>query len=132
MSKMKKAELSEQLKRIEDTIVDIDQHSLNLEKKINEIYESVLRDLKEATKEKLNKLMVVKIETKRQYDELIWTDSFVKYQQQLLKPGFYIEVQGEYERFKRLLNKLPLQRIPQVLANDIDIQGEIRLIQKRF
>ena len=129
---MKKAELSEQLKRIEDTIVDIDQHSLNLEKKINEIYESVLRDLKEATKEKLNKLMVVKIETKRQYDELIWTDSFVKYQQQLLKPGFYIEVQGEYERFKRLLNKLPLQRIPQVLANDIDIQGEIRLIQKRF
>jgi hypothetical protein len=39
---------------------DVDRHALNLERKIKDIYEAIMKDLKENTSNKLDKILVVK------------------------------------------------------------------------
>lgn len=66
---------------------------------------------------------------KRQYDQLIWTDSFIKYQQQLLKPVYYLEAQKQYERLKKSFLASSLKHPPKINPNNIVVKGEIHLIK---
>lgn len=65
---------------------------------------------------------------KRRYDELVWADSFIRYQQQLLKPNFYIDAQREYDKIKEELIHQDLPPLPRIKVEGLEIEGDLKLV----
>lgn len=54
--------------------------------RLMEKFERALNELKRINKSKVDELLSVKMSIKRQLDQCVWTESFIRYQQQVLKP----------------------------------------------
>lgn len=86
-----KASLKSSLKQVD---IKIDEISQNAKEKENELYkllEAALETLHAHAQTKLNVLLADQLELKRRYEEVQWSESFLKYQLEVLEPHQYLK-----------------------------------------
>ncbi|EAR84469.2 B-box zinc finger protein (macronuclear) [Tetrahymena thermophila SB210] len=99
----RKNELTDHLTNIDQKIKDVSSKSKNIEDRIYKLLEDGLKLLQQKTKEKMCILIGDQLELKRQYDQIQWIESFLKYQQNVLNPAEYLKA---WSRHSQLRNKI--------------------------
>jgi hypothetical protein len=75
---------------------------------------------------KFNLLMVEQLEIRRQYDEVLWLQSFLRYQQDNLGPTDYLKCWGRHLVFRdEILNQRDIDI--QDIRPDIKIEGSLNI-----
>jgi hypothetical protein len=67
---------------------------------------------------------------KRQLDQCVWTESFIKYQQQVLKPEFYVEAQNQFDQYILMLVETKQKPVRTVDTHNIHIEGDVLIIER--
>jgi dsDNA-binding SOS-regulon protein len=80
-----------------------------------EILQKALQALHEETQRKLSFLVGDQLEFKRQYDQIQWMESFLRYQQDMLNPADYLSAWARHASLRNdLLNTTPVPQISNV------------------
>jgi hypothetical protein len=117
----KKEELTGDLNRIEEFIKQISEHTEEIYSKLTGKFEKTLSELKRINKGKVDELLSAKMSIKRQLDQCVWTESFIKYQQQVLKPEFYVEAQNQFDQYILMLMEVKQKPVKFVDTHNIHI-----------
>jgi len=68
------------LSKIDLKIKEVNSKATHVEEQIYALFKKVLNELQVETQRKLSYLIGDQLELKRQYDHILWMDSFVKHQ----------------------------------------------------
>ena len=117
----RKSQLSDLLSQIDFKIKEINKNSSFIEERIYQILQEALIMLQEETHKKMTYLIGDQLELKRQYEQIQWLESFLKYQQEILHPSDYLNNWGRHLVLRNEI--LSLSNIP----NMTNVQADIRL-----
>ncbi|KAM3142405.1 hypothetical protein pb186bvf_005562 [Paramecium bursaria] len=124
----RKNQLAELLQQIDLKIKDVNKNASYVENRIYQILQEALLQLQEETQKKMSYLIGDQLELKRQYDQIQWMESFLKYEQEVLAPQDYLT---SWSRHVGLRNDiLNIQNIPQltIVQPDIRIEGKLQVV----
>ena len=68
---------------------------------------------------------------KRQLDQCVWTESFIRYQQQVLKPEYYVEAQQQFDQYMVMLLEARTKPVKSVETQNIVVEGDIIVSERR-
>ena len=85
-----KASIRSKLQELDDKISEINENARAVENDLYDVLEKALNALQTQTQKKLNILLADQTELRRQYEEIQWAESFLKYQLEVLNPHHYL------------------------------------------
>lgn len=85
-----KAVIRRKLQLLDEKIAEINNNARAVENDLYEVLERALESLQSQTQNKLNVLLADQMELRRQYEEIQWAESFLKYQIEVLNPHHYL------------------------------------------
>lgn len=124
----RKSQLSDLLSQIDFKIKEINKNSSFIEERIYQILQEALIQLQEESHKKMTYLIGDQLELKRQYEQIQWLESFLKYQQEILHPSDYLNNWGRHLVLRNEI--LSLSNIP-VMTNvqaDIRLEGKLQVV----
>lgn len=127
----KKDELSNDINRVDDYIRQIDEHFNEMFLVLKEKFERAHNELKRVSKVKVGELEAVKTSLRRQLDQCIWTESFIRYQQQVLKPNFYLEAQQQFDQYMNRLLETHSRPVRTVETQLVKIEGDVFVTERK-
>lgn len=99
-----------------------------VEERIYQVLQEALLQLQEETQKKMSYLIGDQLELKRQYDQIQWMESFLKYQQEVLTPSDYLNAWSKHMGLRNEV--LSVSNLP-ILTNvqpDIRLEGKINVV----
>lgn len=116
-----KAIIRKRLKNLDEKIAEINNNARTVENELYNVLERALESLQSQTQKKLNILLADQMELRRQYEEIQWAESFLKYQIEVLNPLHYIESWARH-----------LERKSELIVNRdfemADVDADLRLV----
>lgn len=85
-----KALIRRKLQLLDEKIAEINNNARAVENDLYDVLERALESLQSQTQKKLNILLADQMELRRQYEEIQWAESFLKYQIEVLNPHHYL------------------------------------------
>jgi len=85
-----KAGIKSKLKKLDEKIKEINDNASHAEQEIYRILTQALDSLSKRTQEKLDIYLADQIELRRQYEDIQWSECFLKYQYEVLPPKYYL------------------------------------------
>jgi hypothetical protein len=85
-----KASIRSKLQELDERISEINENARSVENDLYDVLEKALNALQTQTQKKLNILLADQMELRRQYEEIQWAESFLKYQLEVLNPHHYL------------------------------------------
>ncbi|CAK72944.1 unnamed protein product (macronuclear) [Paramecium tetraurelia] len=124
----RKNQLAEYLQQIDYSIKEVNKNASIIEGRIYQVLQEALLQLQEETQKKMSYLVGDQLELKRQYDQIQWLESFLKYQQEVLTPADYLNA---WSRHIGLRNEiLNISNVPQltIVEPDLRLEGKLSVV----
>ena len=102
---------------------EINANAIQVEERIYQILQDALKMLQEETQKKMSYLIGDQIEIKRQYEQMQWLQSFLRYQQDILTPADYLNSWSRHLMLRNEcinLNNIPIITNVQVIKFSAD------------
>lgn len=112
------------LKVVKDKIEVVSTNAKETENELYNALEKVLGELHAYTQAKLNVLLADQIELQRRYDELEWSEGFLRYQYQVLEAQNYLKSWFRHIEVRSELVSMPKLDLSDVLA-DMRVVGKL-------
>lgn len=99
-----------------------------MEEKIYQSLQEALKMLQDETQKKMSFLIGDQLEIKRQYEQIQWLQSFLKYQQGILTPADYLNSWSRHQRMRsEIINLSNVPTITNVQA-DMRVEGRVAVL----
>lgn len=103
-------------------------NATEVEENIYHILKEALKMLQEETQKKLSFLIADQVEIKRQYEQIQWVQSFLRYQMEILSPADYLNAWSRYLVLRNdLINLNPLP-VTTDIRPDMRVEGKIAVL----
>ena len=84
--------------------------------------------LQEETQKKMSFLIGDQLEIKRQYEQIQWLQSFLKYQQGILTPADYLNAWSRHQRMRSEIINLSSVPVVTNVQADMRVEGRITVL----
>lgn len=124
----RKNQLTDDLSKIDLKIKEINEKATHIEEQLYAIFQKALGELQGETEKKLSFLICDQLELKRQYDHILWMDSFIKHQLEIQEPQEFLNSWYKFAKYKKEVLSLSNLSINTEVKADMKLEGEIKII----
>lgn len=130
MIKERKQRLNDLLKKTEHLYDQVKLNIRDAEKNVYTILEDLVKQLHILTEKKMCTVLSEEYELKRQFNEIIWNESFLNYLQTILPPADYMYVWLKHCKLREEIekNSLVVEEMYSLIFPDMRIKGNINIL----
>ena len=123
----KKVHLKQFLNLLDDRINEVKHNAEQVEAKIYKALQEALLQLQQETQSKISKLISAEMEIKRQLEEISWIECFLKYEQEILSPAYFMLAWGRHSDLRSELQTTEELFELQAVMPDIKMEGQLHV-----